>query len=796
MMTTLNTSAILNEKDVENLYRQYLTKKFNDIVFNSPFGCDGYGESKKNNLRILCEFKDDLDLSLKANQVKVLSQTIYYIKKFEIAGRILPSVIFIGDRNECFVVHTNIIFNYLGMEFNWNIPPSSAHTNIDLFTLMMEDININPHVFNIKNISDCVDKVKDLSDDVKRYIPITPHNVTEVFKYFEDNVIGKNNLDTNQKANLFVQLLVNPDENYLHPVLRRKTVVTKAFKEVNLKSREVFESFFSHFSRDYTPKQREHLTAVVDRLVQDVTRRKQGEFFTPTIWVDKAHEYISSTFGENWKEKYVVWDPAWGTGNLTRDYKFQELYVSTLNYSDIQTAEQMGYNPEALKFQHDFLNDPYEFLPTNLKTAIESGRQIIVLMNPPYASSGTMNETKVKVGITQSEMAMEMKKNELGKVSNELYTQFIYRCTKMGFHVCVFSKPMFLTSPSFKNLRNKLKDDYVFKKGFMIDASEFADVKSWGLSFCVLEKTNEPTNYRSFEFDLLKSNSFEVENLGPKILYNTDNLVSASSWVREKIKGKKTIDMPQIKSALEVKQSGYGNNIENSLGYLYNDSNNVYKNSQGVCIVSSVFSHGHGVPIIKENLEEVCALFVARKLVKMTWQNEYDEYLKPNFYKDGWKEFVVNSVVYSIFSSHSQQSSLGIVNYKNNNWKIVNNFFWMDIQKLIEKSNEINFTELYNSTRGDGQRYIFEYLEQNKEYIWEESKEVLDLASDLVINSLPIRRNFLNDHNQLENWDSGFAQLKLLWKEFYVEDYKIMKTKISILEDKLFPKIYDFEFLK
>ena len=54
---------------------------------------------------------------------------------------------------------------------------------------------------------------------------------------------------------------------------------------------------------------------------------------------------MASVYGEDWKEKYVVWDPAWGTGNLTRDYKFKELYVSTLGYSDIQTAEQMGYNP-------------------------------------------------------------------------------------------------------------------------------------------------------------------------------------------------------------------------------------------------------------------------------------------------------------------------------------------------------------------------------------------------------------------------------------------------------------------
>ena len=84
-MNNLLTTSILNEKDVENLYRQYLTKKFGDIIFNSPFGCDGYGESKKHKIRLLCEFKDDLDLTFKVNQVKVLSQALYYIKKFEIS---------------------------------------------------------------------------------------------------------------------------------------------------------------------------------------------------------------------------------------------------------------------------------------------------------------------------------------------------------------------------------------------------------------------------------------------------------------------------------------------------------------------------------------------------------------------------------------------------------------------------------------------------------------------------------------------------------------------------------------
>ena len=490
MMTNVLTSAI-NEKDVENTYRHNFLKKFKDMEITSPFGCDGFGVSKTSKIRTLMEFKDDVNLSNKADLVKVLAQSVFYIKKFYDKGIIPPSTIFIGDRNECVAIHVNDIIKYLEMDLNWSIAPSQAHTIGELVIALMKDESINPFVYASNHFLDCIDKVQDLTDNVQRKVLVTDKNITEVFRYFDEKVLGKTKLTTNERANLFIQILVNKDDNYLHPVNKRKTVVTKSFGEVSIVSRDAFQSFFAHFASSYSPSQKHKLAAVVDRIVDDTTRRKQGEFFTPAIWVDKAHEYVASVFGEDWKEKYVVWDPAWGTGNLTRDYKFKELYVSTLNQSDIDTANQMGYNAEAVKFQYDFLNDDYEKLPVGLRNGIENDKEIIVLMNPPYGTAGTKGDGENKQGISINMINQEMKNEKMGRCVEQLYIQFIYKLMKLGIKkISMFTPPTVFISESFGTFRDKKLVNYELKKGFIMDAANFADVKSWGLSFSILEKLN------------------------------------------------------------------------------------------------------------------------------------------------------------------------------------------------------------------------------------------------------------------------------------------------------------------
>jgi hypothetical protein len=807
MNETLSKS--LNEKDVENTYRHNFLKKFKDMEITSPFGCDGFGVSKSSKVRTLMEFKDNMNLTNKVELVKVLAQSVFYIKKFYDKGIIPPSTIFIGDRDECLTIHVNDILKYLEMDLNWSTAPSQAHTIADLVLALMKDESIQPFVYDSKDFLDCIEKVKDLTDNVQRKVLVTDKNITEVFRHFDEKVLGKNKLTTNERANLFVQILVNKDDNYLHPVKKRKTVVTKSFGEVSLVSRDAFESFFGHFSSSYTPSQKHKLAAVVDRIVEDTTRRKQGEFFTPAIWVDKAHEYIASVYGEDWKDKYIVWDPAWGTGNLTRDYNFKELYVSTLNQSDIDTANQMGYNTEAVKFQYDFLNDDYEKLPVGLRNAIEGGKKIIVLMNPPYVT-GASSMVKSKKGASDTVVRTKMKNFPIsfGKSSANLYSQFIFNSLSNGnVNLALFSPPLYLSGSAFKGMRIFLKDKVHFAKGFMMDAANFADVKSWGLSFTILKNgVIESNQTDNFNLDLLDiDEDFTIINKGEKLIYNTDNLIAGNVFVKSKNKTRTKIDFPHVSSPLNIVNHGTIKITSDFLGYLNSNGNNVRYNNTLVGIYSAIFSgggngkgHSPGFSINYENFIDVMSYFTSRKLIKGNWINWYDEYLNPNEKHESFGQFKYDSIVYSLFESKSNQSSLRQITYKDRLWDIKNEFFWMSVDKMKELSDEKGYDELYNDARTSPDRYVHKLLfgeERIYDKLSPDAKAVLDKATELVEKSMELRQVMANDENHLNSWDAGYAQLKLVWKEYFQEDFKEFRQLYKELENRMRPMVYELGFL-
>jgi hypothetical protein len=814
LKTQLESSVV--EKDNENFWRAILSKEIEGSKINSPFGGDGLLEAinptTKKDLRTILEFKYETQLKSKLTQCNILIQVLYYIKKYENAGQKLPSTIFVGDTDECFAIHTNQIIKYLGHDVDWKIAPSEAHKkNPELMKLMVDDVDILPFVYDVDDefkIKEVIEKLWDLTDNVVRKIRITKDNIVNIYDYFNDNVLKDCELTTNEKANLFIQIAINPSENYIHP--KKSVVVTKSYGEVHI-NRNQFKSFFSHFEGDiYSPKEKEGLTALVDRLVEEETRRKKGEFFTPTAFVDLAHSYISNTFGEDWKERFVVWDNSCGTMNLTRDYKFNELYCSTLEQSDIDTANQMGYNMEATKFQYDFLNGDYDVLPERLRTAIDSGKEILFLINPPYQDGSELSinegDSSLKNNV-QTKMNKEMLDNGWGKCSKQLYAQFLYRITKFqeinkNIKIGLFSPPLFISGNSYDNFRDKFFKLFKYEIGFLFKASHFSDVaNNWGISFTLF---NNGTTENDFVLDLVDyGDDFNLLKLNDKRIYNTDNYTPLSKWIRDGVKGLETFDSPQLSNSINVKQNGKGSLVNNHLGYIYFDSNSVMKNNQNVGLFSSCFSHGQGISIVKENFDRCIVSFTSRRLISgqyANWINWNDEYITPNEQHKDYKQYVYDSLICSLFDNKSNQSSLRNINYKNQQWNINNEFFWLSKDEIIELANNNEYDELYRDARGGNNRYVYLKLfgEGVYDLLSDDAKEVLDMATELVKKSMSMRKvmSDTNPEYHLNSWDAGYAQLKLVWKTYYKDDFDAFRKAYTRLEDRMRPLVYELGFLK
>lgn len=535
-------SKAVVEKDVENAYRGEIQSLLKTASIESPFQCDGHltfyeGEACK--LDVLMEFKFLENLKDKLTRINILIQALYYLKKFELSGYKLPVIVLVGDKNECFLVHVNDLLKYLSWGLDWTLPPSVAHKhNEDLLRAMLDDKDLSTFVYDVDDKFDMrqvIGKMLEMSSGEVRKIRITKHNLTQAFTMFDERILKDKKMPINDRANLFIQILINSGDNYRHPS-RKNTLVTKGFGDLQVNG-DQFGSFFKHFEGvEYSPREKEELTALADRLIDDVTRRRKGEFFTPTIWVDEAHKMLSESFGEDWKERFVVWDCAAGTLNLTRDYRFKELYCSTINAADLETARQAGYNPEATLFQFDFLNDPIEKVPEGLQKAIAEGREILFLINPPY---GTANEMSTEVGASKTAIATETIVNrrmvDWGAASQQLYAQFFYRIWEMSqgnISIGVYAKSLYKSGPSYKTFREKFYTKFRYVDGMLFNAAHFDGTSdAWGVDFSIWQPGAEDRD--SLKLTVKDSSIDGVVDIEDKTIYNLDGKINASKWIKQ-----------------------------------------------------------------------------------------------------------------------------------------------------------------------------------------------------------------------------------------------------------------------
>lgn len=806
------------ERQVEDVYNDGLNKYF-DAKIENPYKCDGFIDCKSPKgkiLMLIIEYKFNEMLKNSTSRARVLVQVVYYLKKFEQNGSILPNVCLLADKDECFVMHTNALLQYLDEDVDWSIAPSkAADAYPDLMLKISKDKDINPFVFHVDDnfsFKEVAEKINNIADDVVRYVRVTEHNLSNIFDYFCNNVLNSKMLkmSAHDLVEVFMGVISDKMKYYQHPSDPNTLVYNGKQAKIN---GSAFSSFFGHFDREYTPQETMRLKSIADRLIEDTQRRWNGDFWTPTPFADYAHKMLAETIGEDWRETCVVWDNCWGTGNLTRDYRFGELYCSTLFESELNIGAD--YNPEATKFQFDFLNDyipmPGEVVPSQTKLpqalleALQQDKPIVFFLNPPYAQAVSGNGKKAKKGCADTAINKEMVVDGMANGSRNLYAQFLYRIMTLkktyklsNCYIGLYSPTLFLTGTAWTAFRKRFLSEFEFLRACQFSANHFSNVKeSWGISFS-LWKNGETFNKNVFYYDCIDEVDGEIQIIDIKKVYNIDGALTASEWAKPTHPIKK-IEFVYLTSAIKTKESSEVKAYLSldSIGGFVNGANNVDKNPTQVYLLTGSIDTSTGAItyVTPTNFKRITSVFSARKLIKKTWINSKDEYLAPNENHPKYEEFVSDSMVHSLFHSSSNQSSLRQIEYKGKKWDIKNEFFWMSRAEIEQLANSHGLTQTYNDARTSN-RYVYTKLQGIT--LSPEAQAVLDKACEIVRNTFKYRSMFDSEHPeyQIMNWDCGWYQIGELAYQCAKADYNEFVKLFKALEEKMRPMVYELGFLR
>jgi hypothetical protein len=299
-----------------------------------------------------------------------------------------------------------------------------------------------------------------------------------------------------------------------------------------------------------------------------------------------------------------------------------------------------------------------------------------------------------------------------------------------------------------------------------------------------------------YTFDVLTINEdLEIIKESDKTLYAINKKQRADFFAN--YGNSKTEVIFPILCGSQVRSGGYLL-PENAFAFMSYEQNPVRGNGEAVYLQSGVGHRNRGVYLNSENLLDVCSVFAAKRLIEGNWINWYDEYQGPNVTDKKYKIFSYDSIIYSIFNVKSHQSSLRQVEYKGQMWDIKNEFFWMSKDRMKELADENGYDNLYNDARASSDRHIYKLLfgeERIYDRLSDDAKVVLHKATELVERSTEMRQVMANDDNHLDSWDAGYAQLKLVWKEYFPEEFKEFRQLYKNLEDRMRPLVYELGFL-
>ena len=789
------------EKDVEHHIKSILERKTGER-FTSPYNTDGYLEF--DDVRLLLETKLDA-LESVDSRTKAIAQTIHYTKTMDTP----PNVILVCDSSWFTVFNPDTYLNCINERDNidWSRPPSSPCPRL-IDALKEQSANAYLESISVLKSSSFIDLCKQLAMDCTAKVIITPQSIKHTFERFTDTVLTRLNYDPLARVDMFLSCITRDDEDvYLHPRRPNTLVVDGNEYLIDVKA---FHTFFNTFQRGYSPSQIDEFQSTRDQLLSSEVRRKEGVYFTPLIWANEAHDMISSHLGSDWYSDCVVWDCCSGTANLTREFDFDHLILSTAELADVKTITREGYNENAHIFQYDFLNptstSPYvngsNSIPQKvielLTESAKAGKRIVFLINPPYADASGSNKVS-----TDTDVRASMPR--LGRATRQLYSQFLYQCDAVartfGFSkisIGAFTPIVPFVSTAYRQFREFWYSKYMFNSGFLIRASHFADVKDvWGISFTLWHEGVTPLDadlnldIRDFEQGIVSSHIRE------KSLYSVDNTTDGSKWAMEFAPESSPQDTPKFSSGLSIKEimgNHRGMHTE-SLGIMCNMGNSVANSLTSVLLLSGKPTHKgrRNFDLTPDGWRRAIALYSARRLTLDTWESHNDEYLVPNVEAVGYNSWVDDCHVFALMDTKNNMTAMRNASYRESTWNVHNHFFWLSRDEALDIYDNKDALPMYRDAKKSKHDPYFAQIRESLN-LSPLAREILDdLTRILKDPSTHKARTNADISEHARSWDIGVYQLNRLLKGTPL--WSSLREKFVELREQLRHGVYTYGFL-
>lgn len=576
-------------------------------------------------------------------------------------------------------------------------------------------------------------------------------------------------------------------------------------QQYELASQRGYRNFWAIYHRPPEAKHRHYLLERRDSLLPIDEQKFKGAYYTPLHIVDKAYDELKATLGDNWQDRYIVWDMCAGVGNLEAKHSnLRNVFMSTLDQADVTIMKSNPAFAGAEIFQYDYLNDDItdfgeidysltDKLPSALRQAISDTRAgkkgakpILVLINPPYAEAMNVENRKeaggnasLKKGVANTRISNSM--TGLGYASRELFVQFLHRIMLElpSSTLAMFSKIKYVNAPNFTEFRKRWTAQYL--DGFVVHSRVFDGLKGdFPIGFLIWNLAKHAPAQRIDTIALDRAG----EAIAEKAFYRELPREPLAEWiVRPRSNRQPALPLSNALTPTDRINDVRGRYwADGAIGSMICKGNDFQNAANATALLSSGYNSAGAFFVTEENLWQAAIVFTVRRLIKPTWLNDRDQFLQPS--RPLSEEFKANCLIWMLFNGSNLSAGANGLHWNGREWHLTNHF--------------IPFTEAEVGANGRFESdFMVRYMAGLT--LTDEAQAVLDEGRKLWrrFHAIQFPRK-IRDEYKLGRPDAGWYQIRRALEAFgetELTNFDPFKSAYNALSEKLRPSVYDLGFL-